>query len=293
MRRVRIFKRALTADEIAVLAKSVAADLGESAPLAADYRLDAIKDGTVANVADASLPAKVVGDVALVDADGGKAFRFSGNGYLEVAHDLKLALTDAYSLDAWICPQNLLEKGARIIDKVKAGVDNGYLLDTCPGNSLRLITEQGTLGFDAKLEPNKWAHVAATFDAKDGLRLYVNGAPVASAPSKSAPAPAALFAKAGAFYSALLKAHLGTSYEAQHAKLLVDYVEAIHARAQLKAENKLVRLPEVSQSAADRSYIEAASRLAEGLQNVVKSYEKSEDAHQKQVYALWRECGGS
>ena len=120
-----------------------------------------------------------------------------------------------------------------------------------------------------------------------------NGHSLAQASSKSAPAPAALFAKAGAFYSALLKAHLGTSYEAQHAKLLVDYVEAIHARAQLKAENKLVRLPEVSQSAADRSYIEAASRLAEGLQNVVKSYEKSEDAHQKQVYALWRECGGS
>jgi hypothetical protein len=291
MRRGRIFSRALKADEIAALAQDAAATLKSDPALVCDYVLESASGGTIANGAGEALPAKIVGDLKVVDAEGGKALRFTGNGYLEIIHDPRLSLNEAYTLDAWICPKKLPDTGVRIIDKVKAGLDNGYLLDTCPGNSLRLITERGALSFDAKIEPDKWTHVAATFEAKGELRLYVNGKRVASAPAKK-PAPPVSFASVGAFCAKLRDAGLSDCYEARHAGLIVDYAAAMHARAKLKAEGKLTPLPEPSQVAADRSYPDTAAKLADGLGKVIDSYAKSEDAHQKQVFGIWQACAG-
>jgi len=216
------------------------------------------------------------------------AVRFTGEGYLEVAFDPRLEPRDAYTLDAWVCPDELPEMGARIIDKVTAGVDDGYLLDTCPGHSLRLITEQGHVGFDARLKPGEWAHVASTFDARGELRLYVNGKLVASTPAKKREGPQ--WAQWGVFHERLREAGLEDSYEAQHAGLIVGYVRAIHERERLRAEGKLPPLPPVSQHAADRSYLEAVARLAQGLETVLASYEGSQDERKQAIAAIWREC---
>ena len=62
--------------------------------------------------------------------------------------------------------------GVRIFDKVTPGVDNGYLFDTHPKNSLR----GPGVNFPAKLPVGKWVHVAVTMDGKTGERaLYVDG----------------------------------------------------------------------------------------------------------------------
>ena len=60
--------------------------------------------------------------------------------------------------------------------KLVVGEATGYLLDTYPANSLRLITRDPHFTFKANLPTNQWAHVAATLDSETGRScLYVNG----------------------------------------------------------------------------------------------------------------------
>ena len=107
------------------------------------------------------------------------------------------------------------------------------------------------------------------------------------------PTPSVSLAGVGSFYAALHKGGLEQTYEAQHAKLIVDYVSAIHAREKLKKEGKLPQLPEASQVAADRSYAEAADRLARGLDKVMQSYEQSKEPRKKQMADLWKQSAGA
>ncbi len=107
------------------------------------------------------------------------------------------------------------------------------------------------------------------------------------------PTPSVSLASVGSFYAALQKEDLEQTYEAQHAKLIVDYVSAIHAREKLKKEGKLPQLPEASQVAADRSYPEAADRLAQGLDKVMQSYEQSSEPRKKQLADLWKQSAGA
>ncbi len=95
----------------------------------------------------------------------------------------KLKDVDKYSsltLEAWIKPRQMPSSGGRIIDKTTPGGSDGFLLDTYPGNSLRLITQAGTLSKKNILTPGKWHHVAAVIDAYAGeLKLFHNGKVVA------------------------------------------------------------------------------------------------------------------
>ncbi len=176
IRRARVFDRALTADQIAALAKDVdAAPPSDLSPVG-DWTFAAPKDGLFANAAGGDLPARIIGRADRVEDDVCKSVRLTGRGWIEVAHAVPLALTAACTLDAWVCPAKLPHGGGRIIDKSRAGTANGYLLDTYPGNSLRLIVEAGTIIHDAKLPSGNWSHVAGTYDARTGRQcLYVNG----------------------------------------------------------------------------------------------------------------------
>jgi len=179
IRRARVFARALTPAEVRKLAADPAASL-EDAALVGDWTFDEPKNGQFANAAAPASPAKVVGDVKIVDGPKGRCVELAGKGYLEVADHPKLDLTRACTLAAWIAPERLGGGGARILDKSRAATANGYLLDTFPGNSLRLIVEAGILIHKADLTAGEWVHVAATYDAGTGQqRLFVNGRQVA------------------------------------------------------------------------------------------------------------------
>ncbi len=180
IREVRVLDRALTGPEIAALA---AGDpLVNRSGLLIDWALDGPSWETAAATARLDLPGKIVGEVDFEVADGLPAARFDGKGWIEAADAGALNLTEAVTLAAWVRPGELSQAGARIIDKSRAGTSNGYLLDTYPGNSPRMIVETNTLRHDAKLPAGKWSHVAATYDSRTGeQRLYVNGQPVASA----------------------------------------------------------------------------------------------------------------
>ncbi len=71
--------------------------------------------------------------------------------------------------------------------------------------------------------------------------------------------------KAAKLYRKLVESGRGASYEAAHARLVVDMVEALRQRFALISAGKLKPLDEPAQSTADKLYVETVERLAAGL----------------------------
>ncbi len=93
-----------------------------------------------------------------------------------------LDLVNEVTLEAWIQADPMPGSGGRIIDRMPPGTQAGFLLDTWPGNSLRLITANGQLRFDARLPADKWTHVVGIYSSPAKImRLYLNGKEVAAA----------------------------------------------------------------------------------------------------------------
>ena len=110
----------------------------------------------------------------------------------EVRRQPALDLTDEVTLEAWIKPHPMPTRGGRILDKSVPGTNDGYMLDTWPGNSLRLVTANGHCRHDAKLPGDRWTHVAGVYSASRRImKLYVDGEEVATR-SDGAFAPMAL-----------------------------------------------------------------------------------------------------
>ena len=93
-----------------------------------------------------------------------------------------------------------------------------------------------------------------------------------------------------AFLARLVAAGFGESYEAAHAQLILEAVLAVHERQGLLMAGKLSPLPEVSQAAADKSYMETATKLCDVLEALMKSYEKSSDERARKIADLWSEA---
>jgi hypothetical protein len=91
----------------------------------------------------------------------------------------KCDFSRGFTLEAWIKPDSLAP--GRIFDKITAGGTDGFLFDTYPGDSLRLIVGEWTLSAPAGLlKAGNWHHAAATADPATGaLRIYLNGKLVA------------------------------------------------------------------------------------------------------------------
>jgi len=287
----RVYSRALEAGEVAALAERRPGKLDQDPALVACWKFDVQrKEDQFPTTRGTLLPARVVGEVKMADSPQGKAVRLEGKGYLEVANDPKLKLTQACTLEAWIRPGKLPPSGGRILDKCRVGTANGYMLDIFPGGSLRLIVEWGALGYDAKLATDQWAHVAATVGADGTLALYANGRQVATHKAAAPPDLVTLLERTDRLrrlHGQLVAAGLGESYEAAHARLAVGCLAAAQTRLKMLADGKLNKLPEDSQYAADKSYFSTAAKVCEGLEKVLDGYQKSTDPRKKQVYQLW------
>jgi hypothetical protein len=94
-------------------------------------------------------------------------------------------------------------------------------------------------------------------------------------------------AKLRDFESRLAAAGLEASYEARHARVAADCVAAAGLRQQLIKDGKIKPLPEASEAAADRCYVETATKLCNGLEAVLKTYENAGDRQRRQVYDAW------
>jgi hypothetical protein len=84
---------------------------------------------------------------------------------------------------------------------------------------------------------------------------------------------------------------LGASYEAAHARLAAESVAAARLRVELIESGKMQPLPENREAAADRAYLESATRLCDGLESVLKGYANAADPQQKRSYAVWQKTG--
>lgn len=80
------------------------------------------------------------------------------------------------SFEAWISPAE--GESGRVLDKLTAGQNDGFLLDTWPKLSLRLIAGSQQRQFVNVLQPKVWQHVAVVIDR--GIpRIYLDGRPAA------------------------------------------------------------------------------------------------------------------
>lgn len=261
--------------------------------LVADWTFDKPADGAFVARGAQHLRAKIVDKVESADGPTGKVIRLDGSGYLEVADCPALKFSEACTLEALVRPQELPPSGARIIDKSEVGTSNGFLLDTHPGNSLRLITQAGTLSHDAKLPAGQWVHLAGTLAPDGQVVLYVQGKPVArqAAPTMSDVGSVLVTAeRLRRFHQHLTENGLGGTYEAAHARLAINSLATAHTRLVLLAERKLKPLADpLSQTAADQSYLDTARKLADGLAQVLTGYEKATDQRKQEFGELWKQ----
>ncbi len=290
----RVFRRALSETEIADLAGGRIERFQSDPALVGEWTFAQQDGNTFVSSAGSHLRARSIGPVPVVDSPAGKAIRLDGTGYLEIAACPELDLTEACTLAAWVCPAELPPSGARIIDKSQVGTSNGYLLDTHPGDSLRLIANVGSLGHPAKLTPGAWTHVAATV-ARDGrLALYLGGKLAAQRDGTPLADVRSLLAsgeQARRFLQRVAKAGRTDSYEAAHARLIVDSLVTAHTRLTLLSQGRLKPLESaVSQAAADQLYLDTARKLAEGFASLMAGYERSTQPDRQQLGRWWREA---
>lgn len=106
-----------------------------------------------------------------------------------------------------------------------------------------------------------------------------------TAPTPQAQADAAQLGRIGEFYERLCQHGMQECYEARHAKLIIDSVQAVHDRVNLTAQGKIPPLPDISQGAGDQSYIDSVNRLARGLAILIASYQGTDDPHKASVLA--------
>jgi alpha-L-fucosidase 2 len=92
-----------------------------------------------------------------------------------------LDLMDEVTLEAWIKADPMEEGSGRILDKSAPGTQLGYMLDSCPGNSLRYLNAKGMCSYKANLPADKWSHVVGLYSApKKIMKVYRDGKEVAS-----------------------------------------------------------------------------------------------------------------
>lgn len=95
------------------------------------------------------------------------------------------------------------------------------------------------------------------------------------------------FKRVRAFCTKLVESGLGECYEAQHARLAIEYAATFRQRRRMLDEGTIKPLPEPSQSAAYKSYAATVKKLRDGLETVLQSYADSTDPHKKRVHQLW------
>ncbi len=118
-----------------------------------------------------------VGTAAYATGAVGDAFSLNGRSYLSVASSpsLNLGSSGSVTISAYVNPTSASLSSERIVDKLTAGTNNGYLLDIL-GDHFRLIVGATALTSKATVSANVFTAVAGVYDATAHTEsLYVNG----------------------------------------------------------------------------------------------------------------------
>lgn len=85
------------------------------------------------------------------------------------------------TVEAWIkFDAQQARSGMRIADKLTPGKGDGFLFDTHPGSSLRLIVGRSSIAKSDVLSAGAWHHVAATVSPTGRLKLFLDGRGIAA-----------------------------------------------------------------------------------------------------------------
>ena len=94
------------------------------------------------------------------------------------------------------------------------------------------------------------------------------------------------------FLDEMTAAGLDSTYEAAHARLVLEAVDACRERKELLSRGAIVELPVESRRAADQAYTDTALKLGRGLDAVLTGYKDSPDAQKASIYAIYINVGG-
>ena len=125
---------------------------------------------------------KLAADQTELSGLGESGVLYSGTPslYSDLKDSSKWTDSEEITIEAWVNPKQFGSQGARILDKITVGSGDGILLDTYPGNSLRVIVSDKILNVHNCLPVDKWSHVAVVIDSKrKRMELYLNGKLVA------------------------------------------------------------------------------------------------------------------
>jgi hypothetical protein len=112
--------------------------------------------------------------------------------------------------------------------------------------------------------------------------------PTSTSTSSEAQQPVVSMKQIRAFYNAMQRAGLAETYEGSHARLIIDQLAAMHNRQELQAQGKLATLPEASQAAADKSYLDTLVKLKQGLAKTIEASADTGDAQKRVIFDLWK-----
>ena len=85
-----------------------------------------------------------------------------------------IPLEKGFTVAAWIKPAE--KEAGRIFDKLTAGKEDGFLFDTHPGLSLRLIIGNHSMAQPNCLKAGQWQHVALVVDTTTGaIQMFLDG----------------------------------------------------------------------------------------------------------------------
>lgn len=124
-------------------------------------------------------PGAQVGAVSFVAGKVGQGFLTSVGNYVEVPDSASLDVSSAITIEAWINITNAGSTG-RIVDKITAGLGDGYLLDIVGGKLRFLVGDDAhRLDSPADVPVGTFVHVAGAYDGIN-MKVYVAGAEVAT-----------------------------------------------------------------------------------------------------------------
>ena len=163
---VRVYDRALTAEEIATLVNS--------SGLVAHWKLDETNGATAVDSVG-GLDGTLINGPLWTTGQLDGALDFDGtNDYIEVPHSSDLNLQSAFTVTAWIYNDSMSD-AYRVISKETNGLNDNYWIALQAGE---LWAGVGGSFFNAPatFEANTWYHIAVSFDDADNqVSIYVNG----------------------------------------------------------------------------------------------------------------------
>ena len=186
MDEVRIYNRALTAQEVADLSGFVPEEPPpETDDLILQYEFDGDDGTTAIDASECANDGSFIGAGLAADTNGGQYATFDGSDdYIRVPASPSLMPTSV-TIAAWVRFDSPPAEFAELVFKRNSGDSNNedYAMQINSAGGVRFVLANGwqtRLDSSATMSAGQWHHVAATFSQPD-MKVYVDGLPAGTA----------------------------------------------------------------------------------------------------------------